>query len=192
MEKFPKQENASASNQEQVKFPDISLELEKMIKEDQDIREVSSGGDEDKEHELAEKMGEIDKKNAERLKEIVAQIGWPSISKVGKEASPAAWLLVQHADHDIEFQKVCLDFMKDESKGEVDLHDIAYLEDRIRVNEEKPQLYGTQFNTVEGKFVPKEIEDAENVDSRRKEMGLPTLEENIEEMYRKYNIPKPD
>lgn len=188
MEKLPKQEN----KQERVDFPDISLELNKMIKEDQDIREVSSEGDEDKEHELAERMGVIDKKNTERLKEIIAQIGWPSVSKVGKESSSAAWLLVQHSDHDIEFQKVCLDFMKDEPKGEVDLHDIAYLKDRIRVNEKKSQIYGTQFNIVEGKFVPKDIEDVENVDARRKEMGLPTLRENIEEMYRKYNIEKPE
>jgi hypothetical protein len=48
---------------------------------------------------------ELDRKNAQRLKEIIKGIGWPTISKVGVEASWAAWLIAQHADHNPRFQK---------------------------------------------------------------------------------------
>ena len=81
MEKPPKQESSPSSNQEKIQFPDISAEIEKMVKEDQDIRELSLDDDEENEDQLAEKMEkwkEIDESNTERMKQIVERIGWPT------------------------------------------------------------------------------------------------------------------
>lgn len=39
------------------------------------------------------------------MKKIVKKHGWPGISLVGKKASVGAWLLAQHADRDLRFQK---------------------------------------------------------------------------------------
>jgi len=39
----------------------------------------------------------VDTASQARLMEIIENEGWPTISKVGAEASHAAWLLVQHA-----------------------------------------------------------------------------------------------
>src|SRR5258708_30361017 len=91
----------------------------------------------------------LDVKHTERMRQIVAEMGWPSISKVGAAASRQAWLLVQHADHDREFQRMCLALMKAQPTEEVHVQDIAYLEDRVRVGDGRPQLYGTQFCTNE-------------------------------------------
>lgn len=194
MEKPPKQENVF-NNQEKIKFPDISLEIEKMAKEDQDIRSMDLRGNDEQESNLADRMLDIDETNTEKMKHIVEQIGWPTISRVGKESSVNAWLLVQHADHDVDFQKQCLDLMKAEPAGEVELHDIAYLEDRIRVNTNEGQVYGTQFRetldpTARQKTViaygPKPIEDAEHVNERRASVGLEPMEEYTERLTRKY------
>jgi hypothetical protein len=126
------------------------------------------------------------------MKQIIEEIGWPTISKVGKAVSNNAWLIIQHADRDIDFQKHCLSLMKDQSSTEVNYRNIAYLTDRILVNSKQPQMYGTQFTEDEkGVFIPREIEDKENVNERRKEMGLDTLKENIERMYQKYYGEKP-
>ena len=125
----------------------------------------------------------IDARNTERLKEIIAAIGWPTKSKVGKDASTAAWLLAQHADHNPEFQQVCLDLMKQELTDEVSQGHIAYLEDRVRVNTGRPTLYGTQFYTnPEGQFGPRPIEDIESLDERRALMGLERFEEYEQRM----------
>jgi hypothetical protein len=35
----------------------------------------------------------VHRNNAENLREIIGLIGWPTISKVGVEASEAAWLV---------------------------------------------------------------------------------------------------
>jgi len=133
----------------------------------------------------------IDIENTRRMKEIVEQISWPTRSKVGRHASHMAWLLVQHADHDHEFQKMCLALMKAQAVGEVSQANIAYLEDRVRVAEQRPQLYGTQFYTNEaGNFGPRPIEDADNVDKRRKANGLQSLNEyarDVEQYYRDYH-----
>lgn len=134
----------------------------------------------------------LDRRHTERMKEIIAQIGWPTISKVGPMASDMAWLLLQHADHDAGFQQICLDLMKSAAAREVKLKNIAMLEDRVRVNTARPQLYGTQFRPVDGKHVPLEIEDPEHVNERRAQMGLGTLEEGIASMYQAYGPPKQD
>jgi len=98
----------------------------------------------------------------ELLKKIIKEIGWPVISKVGKEASQAAWLVAQHADHDVKFQEYCLNLMKNASDGDVLKKQIAYLTDRILVNTGKKQLYGTQFYlNKKGVYGPRPIKDLE-------------------------------
>jgi len=167
-----------------IEFPEISKEIKAMADADQDMREKGINNPEYWDEN-------IDKNNTNRMKQIIDEIGWPTISKVGKEPSSNAWLLVQHADHDVEFQKYCLSLMQAQPSHEIDSRDIARLTDRICVNTQKPQVYGTQFTQdSSGKFIPREIEDPENVDERRKEMGMDTLADNIELMYTKYKTQK--
>ena len=165
---------------EPEKFQGIIAELQAMVEVDQAMRNRGI----DNPNEWNET---VDHRNTERLKDIVNEMGWPSISKVGYEGSANAWLLVQHADHDPEFQKRCLKLMKLESEGEVSKRDIAYLEDRIATGDGRSQIYGTQFHTnSDGQPEPLPILDPVNVDKRREEMGLETLYENqrcIQESY---------
>jgi len=63
--------------------------------------------------------------------------------------------------------------------GEVARNEIAYLEDRVRVNEGKLILYGTQFyRNPEGVMTCHPVEDPANLDKRRKEMGLEPFAEH--------------
>src|SRR3989344_6360684 len=88
----------------------------------------------------------IDEKNTERLKRIVDKYGWPGRSLVGEEAAHGAWLLAQHADRDLEFQKHALVLLEEAVVGgEADKRDLAYLTDRVRVNNGQSQIFGTQF-----------------------------------------------
>ena len=114
----------------------------------------------------------IDRTNTERLRAIVATYGWPTSSKVGAEGARAAWLIAQHADHDVDFQSECLDRMKQEPTGEVSLSNLAYLEDRVRVNRGQEQLYGTQFYGTGETLKPQPIADEAHLDERRASVGL--------------------
>jgi hypothetical protein len=129
---------------------------------------------------------QIDRANTARLKQIVDQIGWPTVSKVGRQASSAAWLLVQHAPDSLDFMRHCLELMKQDEPGEVKLSNIALLEDRVRILQDELQLYGTQFCDTGDGYQPFPIQDPDSVDERRSSMGLDTLAENvarIREMY---------
>jgi hypothetical protein len=128
----------------------------------------------------------VDEVNTARLKEIIEEQGWPSITLVGKKAASAAWLLAQHADKDPDFQKKCLELMKQLPEHEVVLWNIALFEDRVRMNTGKPQLYGTQFRMSEGNFGPGPIEDEEHLEERRAAMGLESFEEYSREMREMY------
>ena len=169
----------SQNTPETIKYPLIAAELLRMTEVDQAMRTRT-------ETEKNYWDESVDVRNTERMKEIIAEIGFPTISKVGKESSHNAWLLVQHADHDVKFQLSCLGLMKEFPAYEISRVDIAYLEDRTRVNQHQGQLYGTQFDQIDGKHIPEPIEDEENVDRRRLEMGMGTLTEQIAEMYEQY------
>lgn len=164
----------------QEKYKVIIDEINEMHKVDQEMRSRYMKDDVDMDVN-------VDVENTKRAKEIVEEIGYPTISKVGREASYNFWILVQHADHDKEFQKYCLGLMREIPKEDVEQSNIAYLEDRIRLGEGRPLLYGTQYridkDTDEMIILP--IEDEENVDKRRVEVGLPPLNEYIEMSNRK-------
>lgn len=119
------------------------------------------------------------KENVKELKKIIGEYSWPSISLVGKKGVEAAWIIVQHADFDIEFQKFCLRLIKSiTSKKQVFLHYTAYLTDRVFVNEGKKQIYGTQFYTNQNnKIIPRPIKDKKNLEKRRKRFNLPPLKD---------------
>ncbi|KKR55674.1 MAG: hypothetical protein UT92_C0001G0017 [Candidatus Curtissbacteria bacterium GW2011_GWA1_40_24] len=123
----------------------------------------------------------IDRKNTLKIKEIIKKFGWPTINLVGKKASRNAWLLVQHTNHDVKFQRKCLKLIENIYKINPNLinkTNIAYLKDRVLINKGNQQLFGTQFYTnKEGIFGPRPIKDIKNLDKRRKEYHLPPFSE---------------
>jgi hypothetical protein len=79
----------------------------------------------------AERVRAVDAANTARMKRIVAERGWPGRSLVGDDGAQAAWLLVQHADHDPAFQRACLELLGQAVQaGEADARQHAYLTDR--------------------------------------------------------------
>ncbi|HUD07615.1 MAG TPA: DUF6624 domain-containing protein [Candidatus Saccharimonadales bacterium] len=127
----------------------------------------------------------VDEANQKRLKQIVAEYSWPTISLVGKRASNAAWLIVQHAP-DLKFKEKCLELMERLPLGEVKPANIAYLKDRVLMWNGKPQIYGTQFHGFGKDIKVHEIQDPEHVDKRRANVGLDTFAKN-EARLRKIN-----
>jgi hypothetical protein len=124
---------------------------------------------------------EIDIPNTERMKQIIAQHGWPGNSLIAKDGASAAWLIVQHATHDVPFMEQCLTLMTAAAeKGEASRKELALLIDRVRIRQGKKQLYGTQFRQgSDGQYVAEPIEDESHLDERRQTMGLSTMADEI-------------
>lgn len=122
----------------------------------------------------------IDSGNTQDLKKLIKKYGWFKISEFGEKADKQAWLLVQHADMDLDFQKEVLKTLsKLYLSGETNKSNYAYLYDRVAsIGEQRPQKYGTQGKCVgAGVWEPDEIEDVENVDKYRKSMGMVSMAE---------------
>ena len=167
--------------QELLRRMEADQEVRKEFMSSMDRRQGTGAvGDTTAHNPIARKLGEIDRANTEWMKEIIEKFGWPGKSLVGPQAAHAAWLLVQHADHDPKFQKRCLILIADAVQaGDAAGEDLAYLTDRVRIAEKKEQLYGTQLHQVNGNLQPLPIEDETNVDKRRREVGLPSLAEYL-------------
>jgi len=101
------------------------------------------------------------------LERIIAEHGWPGLTLVGIDGQRAAWLIAQHADRDLRFQKNCLELVREAfAIGESEGYALAYLTDRVLENEGSPQMYGTQGGGVATS------EDERRVDANRKAIGL--------------------
>ncbi|QBE64145.1 DUF6624 domain-containing protein [Pseudoduganella lutea] len=119
----------------------------------------------------------VQRRHTAELKSVFARHGWPTIAMVGKDASQAAWLLVQHADEDRAWQRTVLRAMEPlVAANEVVPQSFAYLSDRVAVGAGEAQLYGTQGRCVARlRWEPHPLRVPEEVDARRAGMQLPPL-----------------
>lgn len=117
-----------------------------------------------------------DTESASLVKKIIAEHGPVTIDKFGAKASSDAWLLVQHCDHDPLFQEEYLNLMLKTPKAFSSI-DIAFLTDRVKINKNEPQVYGTQFHFENGLAKALPTIDPKNINQRRAEVGLETIQE---------------
>lgn len=137
---------------------------------------------------LGNAFGKEDRKNTEYLKKLVAEQGWPTISRVGEQASAKAWLLIQHADHDPAFQLMALRLMQPlVVKGEVSKRNYAYLYDRVMLKLNGKQRFGTQFSGCEGdEYKLRPLEDEKRLAELRVQYELEPVSENRKRMKASY------
>ena len=129
----------------------------------------------------------VDSRNRDRLQEIFRESGFPTKKDVGKEAMNGIFLMIQHADGDKEWQKSQLKNIETAVKnGDMNGQNYAYLFDRIKINSNQKQRYGTQFAKVDpinGTVELAETEDLKNLDTRRREIGMMPIA-----MYKKFML----
>lgn len=122
--------------------------------------------------------------NTTDLKELLKIYDWFKITEFGKKTDIQAWLIVQHADQDHEFQENILKILEQlYPVYETSPSNYAYLHDRVASSfndpsEMKPQRYGTQGHCAgPGQWEPWPLENQDKVDELRKSVGLGTMEE---------------
>jgi hypothetical protein len=123
---------------------------------------------------------EIIKENFGQMQQLIKQYGWPTYSTVGKLAADAPLLVINHHENPEirkqflpQIKKACMD-------KEGSCMEYAKIQDRILVEENKPQLYGMQFRyNAARKLEPFPIKDPESVDQRRKAIGLEPLKDYL-------------
>ncbi|MEV6372987.1 DUF6624 domain-containing protein [Micromonospora musae] len=131
-----------------------------------------------------EPVAESDQTRTARLKEIVAEHGWPTIDLVGEDGEDAAWTIAQHSDLDPAFQQQAVELLRSAvAVGQASPGNLAYLEDRVAAAKREPQTYGTQVRCgPDGPVPATPIHDEPGLDARRATAGLPPFATYLAEM----------
>ncbi len=118
---------------------------------------------------------EVDAANLIGLKQLIAERGFPTLSKVGHKCCDLASLIAQHQPP--EFLHWFLEqALAAADTGDFDLTWIAYMTDRDLEHQRKPQLYGTQLHGQDGITALSPIEDIEHLAERRERAHLGPIE----------------
>lgn len=123
----------------------------------------------------------INEKNLKDLEGLLSQKGWPSRSEVGPEAAGAAFFVLQHSNADAQ-QKYISMFEKCCREKEASWQQYALMFDRMRMNQNKPQRYGTHTFLDPKAGSPNELyplEDEAKVEEWRREIGLEPLKDYL-------------
>jgi hypothetical protein len=124
------------------------------------------------------RMEAVHVRNAQRLEEIIIRLGWPDEQMAGEDGAKAAWLIAQHSVGSPGLQKLCLRLLQNSAdQGRVPRWHCAYLEDRIAMQEGRPQRFGTQWmdDPVDGRARPWAVAEVERVNEWRAGVGLPPM-----------------
>ena len=128
-------------------------------------------------------MTELDKRNTADLKALLSSRDWFTVGELGPQADEQAWLVVQHADLDVAFQKEVLRRLEPlAAKGQTSPANFAFLYDRVATNEGRLQRYGTQGGcSGPGVWTPDETEEPARLDERRAAVGLPPIADYVKQ-----------
>ncbi len=155
------------------------------------------GGDSDEMKALEKRMREADSLNLIKVSSILNEYGWLGRDEIGSQCNTTLFMVIQHADLDAQVKY--LPMMREAVvKGNADPGSLALLEDRVALLQGRKQIYGSQIigNMKTNEYYVAPLEDPDNVDKRRAEVGLPPMAVYLEvfgltwdvELYKK-NLP---
>jgi tetratricopeptide (TPR) repeat protein len=161
----------------------LKAELEAIFTADQQQRlrlaelEKQYGADSEQMKAVWDDIERQDAVNLKRVTGILDTKGWLGPDQVGEKASMTLWLVIQHADVK-EWEKYLPGMRKAVQEKKASASHLASLEDRYLAHGlGKKQIYGTQFQTVNGVTRLMPVEDPDHLDERRAAVGLSPIAE---------------
>jgi len=173
----------------------LQKELLEIFKDDQEIRNqyISAQKKYGYQGKETDSLGKImilkDSLNLIKIVKILDEKGWVGKDTVGQQANQTFFLVIQHSD--LKVQQKYLPMMREAvKKGNANSGSLALLEDRIALREGRKQIYGSQIGTnpvTKTQYVLP-LDDPDNVDKRRTEVGLGTLADYVKNWNITWNI----
>ena len=169
--------------------------LDSIFIEDQKYRQQIDGiekkyGWESKEMKAHWKIiSEKDSINLTKVKYILDKYGWLGADEVGGQGNSTLFLVIQHSDQ--ATQEKYLPMMRDAVKnGKARGSSLALLEDRVALKQGKRQIYGSQIGRDPETqiYYVSPLEDPDNVDKKRAEVGLGPLSEYVSRWQIKWDV----
>ena len=134
-------------------------------------------------------INQKDSINLSKVKSLLDSYGWLGTDIVGRQGNSTLFLVIQHSDQ--RTQEKYLPMMREAVKnGKATGSSLALLEDRVALGQGKKQIYGSQIgrNNETKLYYVLPLEDPDNVDKRRAEVGLQPLAEYVNRWQIKWNV----
>jgi hypothetical protein len=169
--------------------------LDSMFKEDQRVRiqvdtiEKKYGWESTEMKAHLHLINRTDSINLIKVKQILDKYGWLGSDVIGSIGNLTLFLVIQHAD--LATQEKYLPMMREAVKnGKASAYNLALLEDRVAMRQGKKQIYGSQIGRDKetNAYYILPLEDPDNVDKRRAEVGLQSLAEYVKQWQIKWDV----
>ena len=167
---------------------DVALmaRLEAMQRADQyhrlrtDSVATAAGRGSDAWHTLQATIAATDHQNVAQLTALLDTAGWPGYSRVGRAGSHTAARVLMRADAATQARFLPL-LLEAAENQEADWQQAAELQDVLLLQRGRKQWYGSQvvYEPRTRRYAPCPIRQQRRVDRRRRQIGLPPLEEYV-------------
>ena len=122
----------------------------------------------------------IDRKNQQIVVSVIENCGFPTVDAHGQESVYAVFLVIQHASK--KLRETYFPLIKTSAEqGDLPWNLVALMEDRMLMDRGEKQKYGSQVQKMDGddqwRLYP--IDNPENVNQRRAEVGLGPIEDYL-------------
>jgi len=155
-----------------VNCDELPMLLDSVRKQDQMVRTDHSISFKETVHK--------DYENLSTVVSILESCGMPGLDQLSQTQFNAIWMVLHHSPEK-KYMKKYLPLLKEaKERGDMRPGDFATVQDRLLMNQRKPQIYGTQIRR--GKLY--KLKDPEYVNQRREQVGLGPIEEYL----RHFNI----
>ncbi|MFD8117809.1 DUF6624 domain-containing protein [Streptomyces microflavus] len=130
--------------------------------------------------------------NANVLRRIISEHGWPDARLVGEDGARAAYLIALHADTYLIVQQVADRAMHGAvQRGTAPVGEWVRLHDRHLLNSGVMQLFGTQYRLGADGWELQPVREPDRLDARRAGVGLPPAAEALNNLRRRFSAEPP-
>lgn len=164
-------------------------ELDQRYRNQIDYVESKYGKNSEEIKTLFKSMDKADSINLIQVEAIIEKYGWLGYNQIGSQANTALFMVIQHSN--LKTWQKYLPIMQAAVKdGKAKATQLALLQDRLDLHEGRKQNYGSQlvWSIDKNKYLVLPLNDPDNVDKRRAEVGLSSLAEYLNHWNIKWDV----
>ena len=127
--------------------------------------------------------------NLIKVSKILDTQGWPSKKRIGTRGTSTIFLVIQHGNQKVKLKYLSM-IQEALKKNWLPKRQYAMFYDRLLLGQGKRQVYGTQLAMSKESKKPYilPLDNARNIDKIRAEMGLNTMQENLNRWDLTWNV----
>ena len=122
----------------------------------------------------------IDEINTQELRDVLGNITWRELAEYENNLFKRAFHIVQHSNDEQYRADVLEEIQPLAEEGLIEGQQFALMFDRVELQKNQTQLYGTQTKCIDGVLDTPGLLNPEDVDERRAQMGMRPLSEYLE------------